>query len=78
MPPRASCGDSVIAVEARSRTLVHQAGDVKCRGADGLAESLLLKAEAMAEAAELLERLETWGPRLLGFSELFEVVQDRG
>jgi hypothetical protein len=51
--------------------------DVRCRGAGGWAESLLVKEEAMAEAAEMLETLETWGRKVLGFWESFEVVLDR-
>ena len=51
--------------------------DVRCRDGGGWAESLLLKEEATAEAAEMLETLETWGRRVLGFWELFEVVLDR-
>jgi hypothetical protein len=50
---------------------------VRRRGAGGWAESFLLKGEAIAEAAEMLETLETWGRKVLGFWELFEVVPDR-
>jgi len=44
---------------------------------DERGESLLVRAEATAEAAELLETRETCGRMLLDSSNLSEVVLDR-